>query len=214
MHNGCAVGVTCLRARNFRPSAEVITLLKGRTVVASCVAVVATIIAAHASAYAYETFNNHRLVYGVSGQQYWIGSEALANEAQIVSGVSNWNSAMAIVSFSRTYTRANARLEFTRIATNDAYCAVTYMYGGAGEVSPFSQDWFYAKAQIRPQLDNTGACGASNHRQGILAHEMGHAMGVAHPATNVGARLMRADIASLTVNNPQTDDIAAVDFLY
>jgi hypothetical protein len=80
---------------------------------AALLATAAAVAMAVGPAGAYQTFNDHRLTYGVTGQQYWLAAGAVSNnEAAIVSGVGLWNATSTPVSYSRTYTKSASRMDF------------------------------------------------------------------------------------------------------
>ena len=164
--------------------------------------------------------NNYHLTYGVSGQQYWVGPDASPYSSGIDTAVGNWNSASGPVSYSKTTVQANSRLDWTYPGTSNGACANTLFFVNTTNVqdangNPTSNYW-WAKVQIRPDINNSGACGPGSHRKGIFGHEMGHALGLAH--VHGGAlRLMDRDIAfpdHYSVNAPTSDDVNGVNNLY
>lgn len=171
------------------------------------------------SSVAYNTWSDRHLTYGVVGQKYWLDQTAVDNnEGAILDGVAAWNATSTPVSYSRTTVKSSSRLDWYRISTNDSACAVarhfvdTTNVNGADGVP--ESNWWWGRVNIRPQLKTPAACGPATHREGVLAHEMGHVMGLAH--VNGGAnRLMRTDISSLdNVNTPRQDDIDGINHLY
>lgn len=197
--------------------------MRARRFVAAASALVAATIVATVTpnAMAFNTWSNRHLIYGVSGQQYWIGPSAAQHHGTAIpNAVQRWNNAVGIVSYTRTNVKANSRLDFTRIDTNDNACAVTWHFVDTTRVNDANgtptRNWAWAKVQIRPQLADAGACGPADHRGGVLAHEMGHAMGLAH-RTDQSQVLMNNKIAWsgwYDVNTPRQDDINGVNFLY
>lgn len=171
-------------------------------------------------AFAYQTFNDNRLTYGVSGQKYWLGPEAVTHHGvAIPNGVNLWNNENRVgVSYARTNSKGDSRLDFTRVGWNDPYCAVTYMFVGTSETSPFTQNWTWAKVQVREDMKDPTQCGAATHRPVVFAHEMGHAMGLAHANVASGGKaLMHQNIALPShagVTGPTADDANGVNHLY
>lgn len=174
------------------------------------------VMTAGAPAQAYYTFNSHRLKYGVNSQYYWLDSTAEnAHPTAIPAGVDHWNSTTDTpVWYTRTYTKSESRLDFYRTSTSsNSYCAITAMYVDTSEVDPFSSNWVWARVYIDPLLADTSACGPDTHRDGIIAHEMGHAMGLAHNPSN-SSSLMYTYISSTSVDSPNGDDRNGINSLY
>jgi len=180
---------------------------------AALLAAAAAVALAVGPAGAYQTFNNHTLTYGVSGQQYWLSANAVSNnENAIVSGVGLWNATSTPASYSRTYTQSSSRMDFYYNATG-GYCATTYYYVDESPVNPNNQNWWWGKVYTTEHLKEPINCGNADHRPAILAHEQGHVMGLNH-LDNGPARLMYTYISGTNVNSPQPDDIAGINFLY
>lgn len=171
------------------------------------------------AASAYVTWSDRHLTYGVSGQKYWIsdGAASFAGTA-INSSVSLWNATSTPVSYSRTTTKSASRLDWYHVTTDDGFCAVTRMFVNTtnvnGATGAPTSNWWWAKVNIRTIFHDTDLCGPTNHRPAVLAHEMGHAMGLAHAP---GSVLMNAHIAwsdFYGINAPRADDIAGIKHLY
>jgi hypothetical protein len=195
--------------------------MKNRRVI-GCAIFAATLLAALAApAQAYQHWpHNYHLTFGAQGQKYWIGELAETNEPAIDDAVSSWNSASGKVSYSQTGTQSQSRLDFTHPSGDNGACANTLFFVDTDNVGNANgaptKNYWWAKVQVRDALNDTDACGPVNHRRGILAHEMGHALGLAH-VTGGAARIMRTYIAypaNYGINVPQPDDIAGVNALY
>lgn len=192
-----------------------------RYAVPAAVAAVALGVAVAGPVQAYQHWpNNAHLTYGASGQQFWIGPDAQVNQNAIIRGVQSWNAASGEVSYSETGTQANSRLDFTHPAAANGTCANTQFFVDTTLLNPGggapTRNYWWAKVQVRDALNNTNACGPVDHRRGIMAHEMGHALGLAH-VDGGGARIMQAEIAYpqwYDVNTPQPDDVNGVNALY
>ncbi|MER7908589.1 matrixin family metalloprotease [Streptomyces sp. NPDC096068] len=167
------------------------------------------------SAHAFNTFNSHRLKYGVYNQYYWLDSTAEnSHPTAIRAGVGNWNSSNAPVWYINTSNKSQSRLDFYRRSTSsNSYCAITAMYVDTATVDYFSTDWVWAKVTLDPALANSSLCGPDTHRDGIVAHEQGHAMGLAHHPTNSSV-LMYTYVSGTSLDTPTGDDINGIDYLY
>lgn len=140
--------------------------------------------------YAYNTYNQHKLTYGVGNygkdtQHYFITSSASSYASYINTAMSEW------------------------INTTSSM-GVTTMYNGSTEVDPFSSNWAWGKIQLDADFSDL----SENKRLAVIAHEMGHVMGLAH--SDFSNVLMRADIAynSSSTSRAQTNDLGGINYLY
>lgn len=140
--------------------------------------------------YAYNTYNQHKLTYGVGNygkdtQHYFITSSASGYASYINTAMSEW-------------------------VNTTSSMGVTTMYNGSTEVDPFSSNWAWGKIQLDTDFSDL----SENKRLAVIAHEMGHVMGLAH--SDFSNVLMRADIAynSSSTSRAQTNDLGGINYLY
>ena len=140
--------------------------------------------------YAYNTYNQHKLTYGVGNygkdtQHYFITSSASGYASYINRAMSEW-------------------------VNTTSSMGVTTMYNGSTEVDPFSSNWAWGKIQLDADFSDL----SENKRLAVIAHEMGHVMGLAH--SDFSNVLMRADIAynSSSTSRAQTNDLGGINYLY
>ena len=140
--------------------------------------------------YAYNTYNQHKLTYGVGKygkdtQHYFITSSASGYASYINTAMSEW-------------------------VNTTSSMGVTTMYNGSTEVDPFSSNWAWGKIQLDADFSDL----SENKRLAVIAHEMGHVMGLAH--SDFSNVLMRADIAynSSSTSRAQTNDLGGINYLY
>lgn len=140
--------------------------------------------------YAYNTYNQHKLTYGVGNygkdtQHHFITSSASGYASYINTAMSEW-------------------------VNTTSSMGVTTMYNGSTEVDPFSSNWAWGKIQLDADFSDL----SENKRLAVIAHEMGHVMGLAH--SDFSNVLMRADIAynSSSTSRAQTNDLGGINYLY
>lgn len=136
------------------------------------------------------TYNQHKLTYGVGNygkdtQHYFITSSASGYASYINTAMSEW-------------------------VNTTSSMGVTTMYNGSTEVDPFSSNWAWGKIQLDADFSDL----SENKRLAVIAHEMGHVMGLAH--SDFSNVLMRADIAynSSSTSRAQTNDLGGINYLY
>ncbi|MFG2407112.1 matrixin family metalloprotease [Streptomyces brevispora] len=173
------------------------------------------VMTAGAPAQAYNTFNGHRLKYGINGEYYWLDSTAKNSHPEAIpNGVGHWNNTTDTkVWYVSTLDKSQSRMDFYRRSTSsNSYCAITAMYVDTSTVDPSSTGWVWGKVTIDPALANAALCGPDSHRDGIIAHEQGHVMGLAHNSNS--SSLMNSAISSTSVDAPIGDDRNGINYLY
>lgn len=171
--------------------------------------------------YAYNTYNQHKLTYGVGNygkdtQHYFITSSASGYASYINTAMSEWvntTSSMGVttpISYTKTTTQSSSRMDIYQVSTVNEWWGLTTMYNGSTEVDPFSSNWAWGKIQLDADFSDL----SENKRLAVIAHEMGHVMGLAH--SDFSNVLMRADIAynSSSTSRAQTNDLGGINYLY
>ena len=134
--------------------------------------------------YAYNTYNQHKLTYGVGNygkdtQHYFITSSASGYASYINTAMSEWvntTSSMGVttpISYTKTTTQSSSRMDIYQVSTVNEWWGLTTMYNGSTEVDPFSSNWAWGKIQLDADFSDL----SENKRLAVIAHEMGHVMG-------------------------------------
>ncbi|MFU8850138.1 matrixin family metalloprotease [Micromonospora sp. SL1-18] len=166
---------------------------------------------------AYATFNRHKLIYGVgnygaSDQYYWVDSSASGYSSTIDTAMDNWiytSSYWGIttpISYLRTSTKSSSRMDHYKVSTVNSWWGLTQMFSGSTQIDPLSANWVWAKVLLDGDFANCP------NKKGVIAHEQGHSMGLAHVYS--GTAVMRADIGGLSINRAQPDDLNGINYLY
>ena len=109
--------------------------------------------------YAYNTYNQHKLTYGVGNygkdtQHYFITSSASSYASYINTAMSEWvntTSSMGVttpISYTKTTTQSSSRMDIYQVSTVNEWWGLTTMYNGSTEVDPFSSNWAWGKIQL------------------------------------------------------------------
>jgi hypothetical protein len=173
--------------------------------------------ASPASAYA---LFGHRLTYGVgnygsSNQHYWVDSSASGYLSTVNGAMSDWiytTSYWGIttpISYTRTTTKSSSRMDHYKSTAINDWWGLTQFFNGNSQVQPTATNWVWAKVWIDGDFANCP------NKRGVIAHEQGHAMGLAHVSS--GTAVMRYDIGFGSLNNitrAQPDDLNGINYLY
>ncbi len=166
-------------------------------------------------AFAYQTYSGHKLVYGVSGQKYWIDSSATDYAGTINQAMYDWvhtstepGLTWTPIYYTRTYTKSSSRMDIYQYSTtHSGFWAITYMFRQSTQVSPWSTDWVWAQIKLDASYDNYW------NKKGCVAHEMGHAMGLWHEDNNMSAIMNQSTVHS-GVSHCGLDDLNGINYLY
>lgn len=173
----------------------------------AAVSAMAAVVLAAAPAGAYQTYNNHRLTYGVVGQKYWIADSALPHKNGINTRWARWNETSTPISYSRTWTKSQSRMDFYKVKSINSWWGATTFFVDTTRVNPNNRNWWWAKVRLDGDFANCP------NKLGVIAHEQGHGMGLAH-VSGGNPRLMRWDIAQLGTKKPWGDDVNGINHLY
>lgn len=187
------------------------------------------------SSAAYATFpNNAKLIGGVGNygdklRYYWISSSAESNRKAITDARNSWVRTSDILSTSidigETTVQSNSVIDIHKyVLTNEkgfkSIYAMTYFYTTSNASSmikydPVDVNYKWAKIVLNGQYydelkvknSSTGLC----ERQGVVAHELGHAFGLAHSTSKY--RIM-SQFNTREVDTPQKEDLKTINYLY
>lgn len=170
------------------------------------------------AARAYETFGDHHLIYGVGSygndvQHYWIASTATDYETQIDAAMHDWIyttdywGITTPIYYTKTSYQSGSRMDLHQVSNVNTWWGLTKHYTGDTLISPPpTVNWVWGKILL------DGDYVHCPNKKGVIAHEMGHVMGLAH--VNSGTALMRWDIAGLDIHRAQPDDLHGINHLY
>lgn len=196
-----------------------------RTVLASIIAMFCIFYSN--KALAYNTFNQHKLTYGVGNygndpQHYYITTSASGLTSNIDNAVSDWiytTNSMGITTpiyYTKTTTQSSSRMDIYKSTLSSEvtqWWGLTSMYNGSTQVDPMTSNWAWGKIELASDIDNTNKLSV-NKRQAVISHEMGHVMGLAH--SSISNVIMNYDIAfnSSTITRAQVNDLQGINYLY
>jgi hypothetical protein len=177
--------------------------------------------------FAYNTFpGNYTLNggvgnYGVNSRYYFVTTSAQYYSALTADAVTSWvatTSRLGIttpISILKTTTQSQSLFDIYLITMAGDYntIAQTDLFVGATNVSNGSnptQSWGWTKINLN---NNVIPNETIYVKQGTIAHEFGHCMGLAHNNANPGTIMCQMKY-NRTVNQPQADDCNGINFLY
>lgn len=99
-------------------------------------------------------------------------------------------------------------MDFYKVSTINSWWGIANHFVNTTQLPvPPNQDWWWAKVRL------DGDFASCPNKIGVIAHEVGHGMGLAHRSAGSTA-LMRQGIGSVLTNVPLADDVNGVNHLY
>ncbi len=154
--------------------------------------------------------------WGKSTQYYWIDSSASGESSRINSSMSAWVHTGKIVStpisFRNTSNKPSSVIDIYKgnyYPRSSGILGETKFYRSGSQIDP-SSNYSWAKIQL-----NSSSFDSLNtyHKSGTIAHEMGHAFGLAHNNYE-GDSIMCQFGAGRTVNTPDSGSLYGINSLY
>lgn len=168
--------------------------------------------------------------YGYNTRHYWVDSSASSYSTMISNAVSSWvntTSRLGIttpISIASTSTKSSSYFDiyYLSMPGSSNTVAGTYFYvKNVGCINPnleapnqnYSWTEIHLNSSVFPNLTGNTYLTADQKRQGTVAHEFGHAMGLAHSNNNM--YVIMCQLASgRRVYLPMTDDANGINSLY
>jgi hypothetical protein len=110
------------------------------------------------------------------------------------------------ISYTRTSVRSSSRMDHYQISTIESYWATTQHLHGTSKVYPSTANWLWGKDIL------AGDYAQCPNRKGVIAHEQGHVMGLAHEFGITA--VMAWNIADKSTTRAQPDDLRGINHLY
>lgn len=172
-------------------------------------------------AFAYITFSDNVLIGGVNGRHYYVTK---ATDSKYIAPINNamadWQSATGnLVSFTRTYDTYEVPSQATLRAKSYPNYPYTNVNGETefynkeidmDSINPEYCNWQYTQIILNTyNIQNY----SSDRIKGVVAHEMGHTLGLDENNSNPGS-IMCQEASGRNVTQPQSDDVAGIKHLY
>lgn len=153
------------------------------------------------------TYDDNTLLTAKTNITYtYVGEKFTGN---VIEGANNWTNSSAgvtLVFVESTATTSPKMIIYDTVLNTD-YRAITKFVLGGSYIDPRDDDWALGEIHLNT-LKTT-----EQIRSGIVAHEIGHALGLDHRDADT-VSLMRPDIASGSRNVPASIDISNIKHLY
>lgn len=168
----------------------------------------------------YYTFNNHKMIGGVGGsgtKYYYVASSAKNYSKYCTSAMNDWVytterlNYTTSISFKKTTTRSNSVIDIlgtkNRGSHSKGVLAWTEFYKSGSTINPNNANWKYCYIKIyTPSLKASSS-------KGTIAHEIGHAFGLAHNNKNVKSIMCQTG-SGRKVSTAQICDLKGINHLY
>jgi len=162
---------------------------------------------------------NYKLINGIHNQYSWYDSTTIDStvHSYITSARNDWNNTPTHVWFIEVADKSSSVMDIYRgnyFPASYGYAAMTHFFvGNPPEIDPTLQNYGWTRIELNAVTFDTLSTSGLNLKRAVIAHEMGHALGLAHNSSNVNV-LMYPYINSWTVNGPTQDEINGMNFLY
>ncbi|EHJ00730.1 peptidase M10A and M12B matrixin and adamalysin [Clostridium sp. DL-VIII] len=191
--------------------------MKRRNFIISLLVCSSVVVSNAIPAFAYNTYNDHVLIGGVNGIKYHIADSASSIESTIDSAVSGWNNANCGVSLiknehSQSVNKIVVYDDEDEDTANGIIAYTKFYLPNITRPDKWTRatpnvNWTQNHIIVNPGMYKNLAY---DQQLGTIAHELGHAFGLAH--VNDTSDLMYPKM--LGVYLPQSDDIAGIKHLY
>ncbi len=161
--------------------------------------------------YANQIKFNYAYSRAISNTCYWIHSSASGFTPYINAAAADWASKSNPLNMTAVSSSYATHIDFygksNEFLGNDGTLGATYHYkNGGAYIHPNNGSWFYADIYLN--LDTS----QYNSVQGTCAHEIGHALGLAH--WNINPYSIMAQTTYRLVNTVQASDIKHLNEIY
>lgn len=171
------------------------------------------------NAASYYTFNDHTMIGGVGGsgtKYYWVKSYTKKSNAAMKDWVyttSRLNYSTSL-SFKSTSDRANSVIDIMSTSSRGSHSknvlAWTEFYKSGSSITPSENNWKYCYIKLyKPTFKSLSSSG----KKGTIAHEMGHAFGLAHNNSNPNSIMCQTG-SGRRVSSAQICDLKGINHLY
>ena len=176
--------------------------------------------------FAYNTFSGHVLRGGVGNsgnntRYYYLDSSASGYSMIIDAAVNTWNNTKdnpgvtTPIWFKKTTTKSSSVMDYyAKNSSDTSVLGETLLYSGSGsnsvKINPNQSNWTWGKVLI---YKNSISGMTTTKKQGVVAHEMGHVMGLAHNNTDPKTIMCQTKYGR-SVYRPAKDDCHGINYLY
>lgn len=157
-----------------------------------------------------------------TSRYYWYDSANSVVNTQISNintAISNWvhtgNILYTPIYFKHSSYKPDSEADFySYYDTSDNANAYTDFYYGSSTspINPYTMNWSWCRIHINDYFYNYSGY-SNNYKQGILAHEFGHVMGLDENNSNSNS-IMCQTAYGRNVTTPQLDDLRGINAMY